>query len=155
MNPLFKRKYRYKVDQDISLVRSHIDDINKKRINEIAPNFSGEFSNDCFVFKPKLLYQPSLFGFPYNFCSITGKLEQSNGQTAIEVVIRPSNGVVIIFYLLVLLFIQSLSTVQVPLNGSGIEGVVGCLFLVLFWGSNIWVASQILVRRFEKLISVE
>ena len=155
MSLLFKKKYSYEVNENIASVGSFIDTINKHRISEIASNFTGELSCDTFIFKPKRFWQTDLFGLPYNFCSLIGKLEQSGAETKIVIVVGPSVGALIVYYLAVVIFIQTVLRIDVPLEQKDFAAIFGTFLIVLFLWLNIRLALRTLVKRFEKAINVK
>jgi hypothetical protein len=155
MSLLFEQKESYLVQEKFPQVWSSVNSIKENQITALARNFVGEITNNTFVFKPKLFWQPGLFGFPNTFCSLKGTLQESGTETRIDIVVSPSIGTVVIYYLVLIFLIQATLKADVPIEKNGIAAIGGTFAIVVFLWFNIHVAVRRITKRFEKLLNIQ
>lgn len=109
MSPLFEQRYRYIVFEPVDSVRSQLKSILKTPWYDIAINLAGRVSNDnTFKLYPKFSMGIEVFGVIQSVAVLTGRFEPADGQTNILVEVRPNYGLLIVFYLVLLILILKL-----------------------------------------------
>ena len=155
MNFSLEQEYRYIVLTSSSNVRSQLKSILKTPLYDIAINLTGTLSeDDSFKLYPKLTVGAEFFGISRGFAIIAGRLATNGQQTTIEVRVRPSRSVLVVFYVFLISFLIKLFSLVKSSSEADLILVVALFVGVIFFRSLIHFSAGRLRNRFERLMSL-
>lgn len=150
MNFLFEQNYRYIVFEPVENLKLQLKSITRTPWYDLKVNLSGSVSEDN-TFE---LYSKFPFGPNKIFAIISGKLEANeDGQTSINITVRPRNGPLIIFYFMLVLFLMELFS---SVNSDPPEWTmtIGYSIALIFFRILFHFTTQSLKNRFERIMLI-
>ena len=158
MNLFFHRKYRYEVYDTKEDIRREIKSFLKTSRHEFSNNISGSIKHDGrFRLYPRFSLAADVFGIPFGFAVIDGKLESEQEKTIIKYIVRPPYGLVIVFYLIAFFLLKVLLDLRTEKTMS-LENFlipIAILLLLIALFGLIRFSSNKLLKRFERLLNLK
>ena len=151
MDFLFNKKYTYLVNESIDNVRENIQAVLSRKWYNFSSNLTGRIRPDgSYILTPKMAFS-NINWFESSPAYLRVKLSREGDKTKIETLVRPNSGLVIIFYLLILIFGLELVGVNV-FEGPKVYSLLFLPLFVLIIFGLITVYPNTLKRKFEKII---
>lgn len=155
MDFLFNRNYKYVINSSVDTVRSNLTHITDKRWYDFSENITGRLNNDNSF---KLTHQWT-FGYirwiENSFAYLTGTIRQEGDKTVIDTTLRPNSGLVLFFYILVVLFLCELFGIQTMLRGPKIYILLFIPFFNLVLVGLMLFLTNGLRNRFETIMQLK
>ncbi|EAZ79937.1 hypothetical protein [Algoriphagus machipongonensis] len=155
MNLLFSRNYRYIVRSSVDNVRIDITGITDKPWHDFSENITGSLNDDnSFKFTHKWTFA-YITWFENSFAYLTGTIRQEGEKTIINTNLRPNSGIVLSFYVLLVLFLCVLFGIQTMLKGPKIYILLFLLFFALILVGLMLYMTNGLRNRFERIMQLK
>lgn len=155
MDILFNRNYKYVVNGSVDNIRSDMTRITDKRWYDFSENITGNLNDDnSFKFTHKWT-----FGYirwiENSFAYLTGTIRQEGDKTIIDTTLRPNSGIVLFFYILLVLFLCELFGIQTMLKGPKIYLLLFLPFFDLILVGLMLYMTNGLRNRFERIMQLK
>ena len=153
LNLLFIKKTDYLLDESIENIRSKIKVITDKKWSDFSENITGTLnSNNTFKFTPKwsFVYIRWIENSP---AYLTGHVSQESTKTKLSIKTRPNSGFVLVFYVLIILFLYGLFTLQISDRDTIFKLLLDLFFIFIIYAFMKKFVTG-LDRRFKKILEL-
>jgi hypothetical protein len=151
MSPQFEQRYKYIVFEPVDSVRSQLKSIVKSPWYDIAINLSGKvFEDNTFKLYSKMGMGIKVFGMVQEVAMISGRLEPNLQQTNIQIEVKPTQLVLLAFYVILFIFLIKLLGLFIWNTQQDWAIVIASFLVLIFIRSLIHFSMGQLKNRFER-----
>lgn len=155
MDIFFNRSYKYVVNSSVDNVRSDMTRITDKRWYDFSENITGKLNDDnSFKFTHKWTFGYSRWT-ENSFAYLTGTIREEGDKTVIDTTLRPNSGIVLFFYILLVLFLCDLFGIQTMLKGPKIYLLLILSFFDLLLAGLMLYVTNGHRNRFERIMQLK
>ncbi|MEP7232983.1 MAG: hypothetical protein ABI691_22175 [Ginsengibacter sp.] len=155
MDIFFNRHYKYHINGTVNDVRNKLAKITENPWSDFSENITGKLNDDNSF---KLTHKWSLGYIRWienSFAYITGTIKQDGDITVIYTTLRPNSGIVLFFYIFVVLFLCELVGIHTMLEAPKIFILFFIPFFDLILFGLMFMMTNGLINRFEKILQLQ